>query len=334
MWKKARIRKIVVCGAEMILIISNKQDITVDFVVHELTLRGASFQRLNTEDIASGKCSITLPGLTLVIQHECRRLVRLDDISAVWYRRPGKVFDFVSSTSRPESDVQKYIEEQWATWLEALELAPHCRWINPVGTASVFENKVRQLAHAEKIGFRIPETLVSNDPSAIRAFAEKHQAVIGKALFAPLLEGDDGDRFIFTTQLQNSELTDDAALKICPAIYQEALLGKTDYRVTVIGDRLFAVRIEYTASGPLDWRLVKDEIKFIHEPLPSEIHSRCIEYVKQAGLVFGALDLIRQEGNWFFIEINPSGEWGWLQYPTGLPIAKAISDELMAFGEP
>lgn len=51
---------------------------------------------------------------------------------------------------------------------------------------------------------------------------------------------------------------------------------------------------------------------------------------KRITLKFGAIDLIKdKDGNYVFLEINPNGQWAWVQTQTGLPIAEAIIDELL-----
>lgn len=50
--------------------------------------------------------------------------------------------------------------------------------------------------------------------------------------------------------------------------------------------------------------------------------------VKELGLVFGAIDLVQIDDNHFFLEINPNGEWAWLQKVSGLPIAETLVDYL------
>ena len=42
------------------------------------------------------------------------------------------------------------------------------------------------------------------------------------------------------------------------------------------------------------------------------------------GLTFGGVDLIFANNKYYFIEVNPTGEWGWLKSVAKLPIDKAI----------
>ena len=136
------------------------------------------------------------------------------------------MFDSVPQSDRPAPEEEKYINEQWGTWLEALELAPRCRWVNPPASASAFENKIKQLNLAEKVGFRVPKTIVTNDPVQVRDFARQCGPIVAKALFAPLLEGEKEDRFAFTTRVGAGDITDDAALAIAPTIFQEASVSR------------------------------------------------------------------------------------------------------------
>jgi hypothetical protein len=52
-------------------------------------------------------------------------------------------------------------------------------------------------------------------------------------------------------------------------------------------------------------------------------------YLMHFGLVFGAFDFtLSASGEWTFIECNPSGQWAWLEPPTGLPMTTALADLL------
>lgn len=316
----------------MILVLTNKLDVSADFVVREMQRRGQRYIRINTEDLAERACSCSLPQFTLQIDDASKGRVDISELKVVWYRRPGKPFEEVPAEQRPAPAIQRFVAEQWATWLEALELAPNCQWVNSPEAGSRFENKIRQLRLAEEVGLSIPRTLVSNDPVAIRAFAAQGGSVVAKALFSPLLEGEQEDQFIFAEKLAERDLSDDAGLTSCPTIFQEAIAPKTDYRVTVVGWRLFAVRVLCPVGGSIDWRVHKESVTFEAVPLPQEVEAKCVEYVQRAGLVFGAIDLLERDGKWFFLEINPSGEWGWLQQPVGLPIAEALCDTFAELG--
>jgi hypothetical protein len=130
-----------------------------------------------------------------------------------------------------------------------------------------------------------------------------------KALYSPLIEEEDKDSFIFTNLFESvpEDLTE--SLRIAPAIFQRAILSKVDYRVTVVGERVFAARIDVSESI-LDWRTAKASVGFTLCDLPAVIHNRCREYVSAANLAFGAIDLVESNGefySWRSIQMENGG---------------------------
>lgn len=317
----------------MILILSNKWDITVDFIVAELRARGCDFLRINTEDLASGQATICLPDLRILASKcgEVRDLTRT--VNVIWNRRPGKPFDDILPSARPSPATQNFVNDQWLSWLEALQLIPNVTWINQPQANDAMENKARQLFMASKVGFQIPETVITNDPKEAWQLAKKHgNRLVAKALYSPLIEEPNEDYFVFTNEITTADLTPEEEIKISPSIFQQCLNPKIDYRVTVVGETVFPVRVECQNQecSHIDWRVEKSDLRFIACNLPSEVEELCRRYVKANGLVFGAMDLVEYNGRFFFLEINPNGEWGWLQKPNNIPIAEALCD-LMTF---
>lgn len=320
----------------MILILSNKWDLTVDFVVKELQNRDHKFLRLNTEDLISEKATINLPDFQITVSKNNRSYDLLKDVNVIWNRRPGKPFDFMTSDEKPSMAVQRFVNDQWYSWLEALQLIPEVTWINHPVNNDAMESKIRQLYLASKIGFEIPQTLITNDPEIIKIQIDKYNGrVIAKALYSPLIEEPNQDYFIFANEITSCNIHDDYNLdqiKISPSIVQEPILPKMDYRVTVIGDKVIPARIVTNdeSSVATDWRKQKDGLEFSVCKLPATIENLCRSYVKECGLIFGAIDLVERDSSYIFLEINPNGEWGWLQKPYGFPIAETLVDLMIA----
>lgn len=317
----------------MILIISNKWDITVDFVVRELKLRNHPFLRLNTEDLIKEKCSLSLNPLSIKVTKNGIDYDLTESTRVIWNRRPGKPYDDLPKAEKPSDAIEGYVDNQWYSWIEAFQLLQNVIWINHPHANGLTENKARQLQLAADIGFRIPDTLISNDPKAIRSFFEGHgNRIVAKALYSPLIEEPEQDYFIFSNLINSLPHDCDDELRAAPSIYQEAFLPKIDYRVTVIANKVFPVKIEPRADNYfLDWRTQKEGLCFNSIFLPSEIEQMCMNYVKQCNLVFGAIDLIQCKNDFIFLEINPNGEWGWLQKPHGIPIAESLCDVMITY---
>lgn len=309
------------------LIVTSKRDLTSDFVILELQRRGLDYVRLNTEDISRGVFScrpcvedawnLELPNTSLDLSH----------IKAAYFRRPGApaLPEGVSEAEQP------YCTLEWHATLQALYWAIGERWLNAPYAIALAENKIRQLTVAQSLGLQIPETLVSNDPFATTAFA-KRGGIVGKPLRSAVVKGYARDRIVFTSRVSIDANTEPLSIKACPMILQREIKKQFDVRVTVVGERVFAATID-SQSRPeteVDWRRTSEpNLPHASYRLPEKIEAQCVALTARLGLKFGALDFVLDpEGQFWFLEINPNGQWGWIETRTGHPIASAIVSEM------
>ena len=114
-----------------------------------------------------------------------------------------------------------------------------------------------------------------------------------------------------------------------PSIVQRNIKKEYEIRVTVVNEAVFAAKVDSqsNADTKYDWR--RKKLKFECYDLPESISSKCISLVKRLNLKFGAIDLIKDKsGQYIFLEINPNGQWAWIEMDTGLLISDAIIKEL------
>ena len=314
----------------MFLLLTNQRDITTDFVVRELRRRGHEFFRLNTERLCNGKVSLS-PGAQNAWTIEIGdRLLDGSSVEAAIFRRPGTP---EISESIGDMGERTYSQIEWAALLRSIYMRLEGRWLNAPPKIAIAEDKPYQIQNAVRLGFDVPETLITNDIGEAVEFVRVHQPVIGKPLKEALLEGEK-ERAIFTSRLSALDVADEQSLAVAPVIFQREIPKRYDIRVTVVGTRVFATAIhsqEFVGTA-VDWRRgsVPD---LVHESieLPSTIADRCVKLVEHLGLRFGAIDLILgTDGRYWFLEINPNGQWAWIENRTGAPIASAIVDELEA----
>ena len=129
---------------------------------------------------------------------------------------------------------------------------------------------------------------------------------------------------------RHSDLGDESLAQM-PIIMQRFLGDKTDLRVTIVGSQCFAVSVVVDGCGIVgDWRLAKNQATFAVYDLPTDVASSCIALVKTLGLVLGAIDLALVANRYYFLEINPTGEWAWLVDKLALPLDKALADALVS----
>lgn len=316
----------------MILLATNKRDITTDFIVLELRRRGLEFFRLNTEDLALGGISYdpSLDGSWQLKFDE--RHLNLSKITAAYYRRPGTpdIADEVTDCA-----VRDYCSEEWSAVLRSLWNALEGRWLNSPFSILRAEDKPRQLCYARMLGFCVPDTLVTNDFDRATAFIGEAGA-IGKPLRKALIERGETGEVVFTTRLGSLAPADRRAVELAPVILQCEIHKRCDIRATVVGNQVFAAAIhsQDREETRVDWRKgSRPDLRHEVVQLPDEIRERCIALAHRLEISFGAVDLILdQNGRYWFLEINPNGQWAWIERRTGLPIASAIVDRLVEIG--
>lgn len=191
-------------------------------------------------------------------------------------------------------------------------------------------NKLIQLAQAQNIGLSIPATFASNDAEYI---AEKASMYENKIVYKTLtwLASIDG-KLLFTNLVNRTKILEHhSAIRLAPGIYQELVPKSCEYRVTIIDDEIFAARIysQEREDTTLDWRRNQDDVRYESCKLPSLIESKLMILMGCCGLRYGAIDLIETPNEEFvFLEINPAGNWLWLEEKLNLPISRAIASAL------
>jgi glutathione synthase/RimK-type ligase-like ATP-grasp enzyme len=113
------------------------------------------------------------------------------------------------------------------------------------------------------------------------------------------------------------------------------LLSKAlELRVTVVGHRVMTAALDsqVSARAAHDWR--RDGQRMVQDwrpyQLPVEIEEKILRLMDYFSLNYGAIDIIlTPDGRHVFLELNPSGEFFWLEQTPGLPISNAIAELLL-----
>lgn len=304
-----------------ILIISNKFDFTTDYICAELNARGEKYIRLNRDEFWNYDITLEVARFALRIEIEGQKYYINESLKSVYYRAPT----FLRDVFEVIDEKEQLYRSQWASFIRNLAIYENALWINnPVFTYKA-ENKILQLKYAKCVGFNIPETIItnSNDQSL-----DKNKNYVVKSIEPAVLKINQINAFTYTNVVRGADIYN-SDLAISPIIIQEYLNPKIDIRVSVIGNFIFAVKILKSGRGvDGDWRKYKTELDFIPFELPENISQKCIQIVNKLGLIFGAIDLILFNGKYYFIEINPTGEWAWLTKCFENKIQKKICDYL------
>lgn len=310
-----------------VLILGSRHDLTCDFVVAALRRKGVPYVRLNSEDLPTLLLDLEPTTATLTASVEESTFVLTDEtLRSVLFRRPTYLRHYGVDSSPPA----ELLRTHWATFLRSLTVFERALWVNHPRHTYFAEHKALQLKCASRLGFSVPRTRIGNTVEAALRVADGDDQVVVKGLDPVLLRTADEELFGFT-QFVAASIISEGDLQAAPVILQEPLRRKTDLRVTVVGKTVFAV--EVTRNGLRidgDWRISSRDAEYTPTTLPDEIGRRCIALVRLLGLEFGAIDLALQDGRYYFLEVNPTGEWAWLVDAAGLAIDQAVADLLIA----
>lgn len=251
--------------------------------------------------------------------------VPLDRCRAIWWRRPRPFVLHPEIADGPHATFA-YSEstEAFAGLWQSLDVA----WINHPAAEETAARKVYQLRTAQDVGLEIPRTLITNDPAEARAFIDVlgHELTVYKA-FLPT-----ADDWRETRILRLEEVSQIESVRYAPVIFQEYVPAGVDLRVTVVGDEILAAAIHsQQTSYQVDYRMDLGRARVEPFQLTQGIRDRVHALMTRLGLVYGAVDMrLTPDGRHVFLEINPSGEWLFVEERTGLPITETFARLLAA----
>jgi glutathione synthase/RimK-type ligase-like ATP-grasp enzyme len=201
------------------------------------------------------------------------------------------------------------------------------RRLNDPWAQDLARMKPYQLWLAREVGLEIPKTIVTDDAERVLSFFGEEEATIYKPVtWLATLNGE----VLFTNRIERAEISRRAQhISRAPGIYQTEVRKACEYRVTIVDDTIFPVRIysQDRDDTAVDWRRNQFGLKYEIAALPAGIERMLFEMMKLSRLRFGAFDLIeRPNGEFVFLEVNPAGNWLWLEERLNI----AISDRIVA----
>ena len=321
----------------MILIFTNKQDTHADEVIRRLHVRNIEVFRLNSEDILS-KYKVNLQieedGMwSGNITDEVGRILNLVNIKVAWLRKPE--FNFFSGKD-PGSEHEEFIASEIKSLINTLYSIPSIKWVNDPFIANRSKVKFQQLLLANQYEVKIPKTIITTQPEKAKEFFIScgEEALVktiytGNATINGISQGipsrkiDKDDFYKFYE-----------SIPLSPTQLQEYIEKAFELRITVIGEKVFAVKIDSQVNEEtkIDWRLHTKMNPHSIFKLPSKIEIFCINFLKDQGLVYGAMDfIVTPKDEYYFLENNPFGQYLWLEIETKIPLTEEICNLLISY---
>lgn len=322
-----------------VLILTSERDLSADAMVRELRGRDVCVVRLDT---AWFPAQVTIDA---AFRHGSwegwlttpNRAVELEGVRSIWYRTPS-TFQFPDGLSSTE---RQHAHNEAKLGLGGVLASLPALWINRPGNAADATYKPVQLAVAAQCGLRVPETLITNEADAVRRFVAStgEAGAVTKMLGAPAIMEAGGRRVTYTERVHACDLVDLRGIEVTAHQFQEWVGPKLcEARMVVVGSEVFTVAIHAQSEATrVDWRRDYTSLRYeIIEP-PEQVITGVHALMERFGLVYGALDFVVTDEGWTFLEVNPGGQYGWLEelsevrehFGTPRPITSAIADLLV-----
>ncbi|RAM51840.1 MAG: MvdD family ATP-grasp ribosomal peptide maturase [Hapalosiphonaceae cyanobacterium JJU2] len=320
-----------------VLIVTFSQDNeSIPLVIKAIEARGEKAFRFDTDrfptevqlDIYSGDSE-------RVIITDGEQKLDLSEVSSIWYRRMRYGQKIPNTMDKQYRDAS--IEETRRT-VRGMIASLKGFHFDKMSNVDLTNNKQLQLQVAREIGLFTPRTLTSNNPEAVKQFAQecKDQGIVTKMLSSFAIYDDQGrEHVVFTNPVTNEDLKHLEGLRLCPMTFQENIPKALELRTTIVGHRVFtaAVDSQKLEGSTFDWRKEGKALVKNWEPysLPEDVEKKLLKLMGYFGLNYGAIDIIvTPDGRHVFLEVNPVGEFFWMElFSPHFPISQAIAEVLL-----
>ncbi|MEH2035820.1 MvdD family ATP-grasp ribosomal peptide maturase [Nostoc sp.] len=316
------------------LIITHSQDNeSIPLVIQAIEAQGKKAFRFDTDRFPTEMQLDIYYGRTKrVILSVDDQTLDLNEVSAVWYRRIAIGSKIPNSMDRQLR--QASLKESRVS-IEGMIASIRGFHLDPLPNIRRAENKQLQLQIAGDVGLDTPRTLTTNNPVAVKQFAQEcQQGMITKMLSSFAIYDERGqEKVVFTNPISSEDLDNLDGLRFCPMTFQEKIPKALELRTIIVGKRVLtaAVDSQVLDKARYDWR--KQGIALLDAwesyTLPEDVEEKLLKLMAEFGLNYGALDIIlTPDGRHVFLEVNPVGEFFWLERCPGLPISQAIAEVL------
>ncbi|MGH3718974.1 MAG: MvdC/MvdD family ATP grasp protein [Pseudonocardiaceae bacterium] len=305
-----------------VLILARDLDPTADRMVTLLGERGVEVFRVNTAWFPTQvRVSVELRDARWHgVLAAPRGRLDFDRVHAVWYRSP-EAYRMPPELSPTEAHHAR-VEAKYG--LGGVLASLPALWCNHPSRVADAAYKPVQLARAAAAGLTVPDTLITNEPDAVREFAAGG-ATVTKLVGGMAIDEEGVRKNVYTRLLGKEDVTDPRGVEHSTHLFQRWVPKARECRVTVIGQNITAAAI--TAGSPqgyVDYRTDYDNLRYELVDPPEQI----IAGIRLL-MVFGALDfVITPADEWVLLEINPTGQYGFIEHATGAPLSAQLADLL------
>ncbi|MEC5395935.1 hypothetical protein [Bergeyella sp. RCAD1439] len=315
----------------MILIISRDGDTTTDLVIDWLLEYNLPFLRVN-DDFYYNICMDFQDFSASTIYD-----IKISDISVIWFRKNT----FLLNKSDQENII-KQLDKSIITFSnnEIVEFRKYFFWklseiksikwlTNP---NKITENKLIQMDVARSVGLRVPKTFVITRKKDLLNFTSNSVGIV-KPIVNCIHPVIDGKGVIMKTCIVDRK-TEDTPITFPISLVQNLIEKLFEIRVFYIDNEFFATKVVEEENNEIDHRvnIAMNKTRFENYLLPNDIKNKLRALFETFDLNCSSVDLlVDKNGDYYFLEINPTGQFTYHSIFNNTYLEKKIATTLKKF---
>lgn len=313
-----------------ILIVSIEEDQSTSDVIDWLIRRKQQFIRINTSKEVSLK-SIEILNKKTSYSFEYNNLcISESNIKCLWYRK-GLIKIKSQKLNEALLKFDWYFngeKDSLKSFLlnELDKLSP----INKFSNSNI--NKLIQLTVASSCDLKIPDTIVTNEKPLIDFFIQ-NQSIVTKSIQIPFVFADNKNIYsLLTNEFSQNDLAK-ANSKFFHTLFQNTIVKEYELRIFYLDKTFYSMAIfsQRNTKTKIDFRNYDFNTpnRCIPFTLPNEIKNKLQKFMRKLNLTSGSIDmLVDKNNNYYFLEVNPVGQFGMVSIPCNYFLEKKIADYL------
>ena len=240
-----------------ILTITSSHDLTIDYILKKHP--NVNLFRLNLDQFS--KYEVSIDSENFHIRSSNNEEINSGTCKSIYYRKPS--FEDLSGVF--EAQYHDFVHREAYTMIEGIAEGFDGLCLSRPSRLRAADNKIKQLSLAQKCGFKIPKSLITNSAKSSEGFRTK------ECIVKPVASGTvtylNSKEFV-QTNIVNPEI-DISSLTYSPCYFQEYINKDYEVRATVVGSNIIAVRID--SDDKVDWRRPGNDVHYSLYKLPENI---------------------------------------------------------------
>ncbi len=194
-------------------------------------------------------------------------------------------------------------------------------------------NKINVLQQAKKCGFNIPKFIFTNRKKYLAEFIKEKENVIIKDLEGQFSLFQNDKAYMSYAELLDEDKFNQLPDEFCLSFFQEYIEKEYEIRTFVLENKLYSMAIfsQKDKQTKVDFRRYNFDTpnRAVPYQLPKHIEKKALQLMRIVGLNTGSIDILKSEnGNYYFLEVNPVGQFGMVSEPCNYNLEYEIANYL------